>query len=370
MSRLFFFPIETCPRELNYKRFVSKSIFKDGDIHIFARPWVLQMLSRIFKNINWFGQNCFERSRFFKTTTVEELRKKNGKLFYFDEEGGVYPINDAENIFNKRYKNKNLTAEDIVFSWGAKQEELLNNLKIKNFMAGHPKFIRSSLENIKSKTSNSEKATLILTNFTIIFSKNNFEKWFEKDVYSNFISTNLKNASKLMSLVNKLEGKIHIRIHPSEDMKLYQKIFKNINNVEILPREDLIQSLQRANNVYHFNCTTAVDAFFHNITVKNMADGSYTIVNDIPENTDHDLDSLWLNDPFDLELFTTTLNDNAKDYVMHKFFLRNMVYFYAIIFETIYKTLSLFGLRHYQDAKFGEFNKNSNVSFFDVEIVS
>ena len=50
MGRVFFMPVETSSRDLEYKSFIARKIFK-GDIFVFARPWVLQTLTNIFANI-------------------------------------------------------------------------------------------------------------------------------------------------------------------------------------------------------------------------------------------------------------------------------------------------------------------------------
>ena len=76
MGRVFFMPIETSSRDLEYKSFIARKILKNGDVSVFARPWVLQTLTNFFSNINWLGQNCFEENICRQVCKAERVRKK------------------------------------------------------------------------------------------------------------------------------------------------------------------------------------------------------------------------------------------------------------------------------------------------------
>lgn len=327
-------PIETASRELNYKVRLAESIKKEGDIIIIGKIWLVQRLARIFRFMNWIGQNCFEKSRIDGKTTAESLRKNSGKLFYIDEEGGVYPDDMAESILKSRYLRKRFTGDDIIFSWGQRQKEILNDMGIKNYAVGHPRFFIEKTERLIDSNTN----ILIMTNFSLVFSERSFrENYFDKSVFENRLSETTLNISKLFKFVaeQSSQTKIYIRVHPSEDDQVYRLMFRHFKNVHILRREDLELSLLRSGRVYHFNCTTALDSYARGISTTNLADGNVSIIKDIPSSS-NSMQSQWLIFPCDYHNIKRLINNNAKIYE------KNILNIYLI-----YVALFLFSILHH-----------------------
>jgi surface carbohydrate biosynthesis protein len=348
--RIFLMPIEIASRELKYKVRLAESIKKEGDIIIIGKIWLVQRLARIFRFMNWIGQNCFEKSRIDGKTTAESLRQNGGKLFYIDEEGGVYPDDMAESIFKSRYSRKCFTDDDIILSWGQKQKEILNDMGITNYAVGHPRFVIENTEHPIESNAN----ILIMTNFSLVFSERSFrENYFDKSVFESRLSEATLNISKLFKFVAEQDGKtvINIRVHPSEDDQVYRLMFRHFKNVHILRREDLDVSLLRSGRVYHFNCTTALDSFARGISTTNLADGNVSIIKDIPSSS-HSIQSQWLIFPCDYHNIERLINNNARPYEKN---VLNICFIYAalFLFSILHHLRSLLIFSKYEKGKLG-----------------
>ncbi len=366
MGRLFFMPVETVPRDLEYKYYLCRNIYEKGDLFVFARPWVLQTLCNLFNSINWVGQNCFEVSKFTKESVKSNLDKKKGMLFYFDEEGGIYPIERDQEIFRKRYSNKSLNQNDRIYVWGLKQFNLLKELGLNSLLVGHPRFRKKKNSNVSLKKS--VKDILVLTNMSLLMSNRNFShQYASKEIYEERLyKDSLKNFEILLNFIGQNKDKILIRIHPSEDRELYIDFFRNFKNVEILPRESLEDSFSRSDNIFHFNCTTALDAYCHDIEITNLGDGSFTILSDI---NDKEFSSEWLHFPCDIEKISQDIKKFAKqksNISSIKYFIK----FLCLLLEVIYKIRELLMSDKYQNEKFGKFFGFSNSrKFFPIELI-
>ena len=128
-NRIFFFPLETSSRDYPYKKRLSDAIYKNGDIHIFARPWVLSYLCLFVRDVNWIGQNVNHKFRFSGKKLSQYIKSKNGKIFYFDEEGGFYyPSELAHEVIRHRYESLSIEDIDYVFSWGICQNTIVSEM--------------------------------------------------------------------------------------------------------------------------------------------------------------------------------------------------------------------------------------------------
>ena len=90
-------------------------------------------------------------------------------------------------------------------------------------------------------------------------------------------------------------------------MKKYLKISqKSYYLTQRIPRKKLI----RSNKIYHFNCTTALDAYCYGLKTNDLSDESFTILNDL-KLTD-DFSSLWLTYPPKIDILEEDLNTYSK----------------------------------------------------------
>tara|TARA_S200000501_G_scaffold376095_1_gene429942 strand:- start:6336 stop:7448 length:1113 start_codon:yes stop_codon:yes gene_type:complete len=360
MARIFFMPLETVSRDLEYKRFLFEKISKEKDLFIFARPWVLAKLSSFFSKINWIGQNCFEISRITKKSAKQNLRNKKGVLFYIDEEGGFYPKNRSVEILEKRYGAKDLDESDLIYCWGDKQKQILKNIKLNASSIGHPRFRPKNL-NLKI---DSKENILIMTNMSLFLSSKNFaHQYASEEIYNERLyEDSLEYFKLLLSFIKNSKNKktIFIRTHPSEDRELYNNIFKNLKNVSILPRESLEKSLSRCEEVFHFNCTTALDAYCFGIKNKNLAEGSFTILEDLTHG--ENLLSDWLIFPPKIDKLVDDIEKFSAEEQL-SLFKKNMIFVFALCFEILFRIKSFFMSDNYQKEKFGLF-KSSKKGFF------
>ena len=360
MGRVFFMPVETSSRDLEYKSFIARKIFKKGDIFVFARPWVLQTLTNIFANINWLGQNCFEVSKLFKKSVKDNLKFKNGQLFYIDEEGGIFPNERAEEILTKRYAKKDFSKDDMVYCWGSRQQSIIKKLGIEAQIIGHPRFRPKEFPKPSKK-----EEILVMTSMTLMMSERNLAPAYvsEEIFIERLYKDSVNNFEKLISFVRNSKENILIRNHPSESRETYEKIFKNLKKVTILPRESLEKSLSRSNKIYHFNCTTALDAYCYGLKTNDLSDESFTILNDL-KLTD-DFSSLWLTYPPKIDILEEDLNTYSKKTktgIMFKTFLISS----CLLLELIYRLRTIINRDRYQDEKFGKFNFKLSKSILSV----
>ena len=360
MGRVFFMPIETSSRDLEYKSFIARKILKNGDVFVFARPWVLQTLTNFFSNINWLGQNCFEVSKLFRKSAKDNLKLKNGQLFYIDEEGGIFPNERAEEILSKRYAKKDLSKGDKIYCWGSRQQSILKKFDIEAQNIGHPRFRSKEFSKPSKKEEN-----LVMTSMTLMMSERNLapayvsEEIFNERLYKDSV----KNFEKLISFVRHSKENILIRTHPSESRETYEKIFNNLKKVTILPRESLEKSLSRSTKIYHFNCTTSLDAFCYGVKTKDLSDESFTILNDLKSSGD--FSSVWLTYPPKIDLLEKDLNTYSKK-TKTSITFKTFLIFSCLLLELIYRFRTLINRDKYQDEKFGKFNFKLSRSFLSL----
>ena len=210
---IFFYPIEIVNRELFYKKKLSNIDLNEDSIHFFGHPWILSLMSRFVRNVNWIGQNIFETNRLDKKSTAEIIRKNQGMIFFIDEEGGVYPKDKASQYFNQRLSMQKFYDQDIVFAWGHIQKELYKEHGIKAFNYGHPRF-EPLIPEINSK--NHENDILIISSCSILTSSKNYSKELGNERFLSEIENHAEKFTKILNLVKKNHSKkIKIRPHPS-----------------------------------------------------------------------------------------------------------------------------------------------------------
>jgi surface carbohydrate biosynthesis protein len=294
--KLFFWPIETSSREFQYKVDLAKKLECTNSLHIFARPWTLSYLALFCSKVNWIGQNVNHKFRINKKKLSSIIVKKGGRVFYFDEEGGFYyPEELAEKVLKHRYSNINPTELHHVFSWGSTQNKILSKMGFNCSDVGHPRFDKVPKETDRD---DNFKNILIMTNFSLILSEKNFLNEFDDEYFPRRKAESIKDLAKLIMFISQQsKKKLLIRPHPSEDLMLYKKLFQHFDNVQVLEREPLKNALKRASKVYHFNCSTALDALTSGIETYNLSSGNSTIIKDLPTSLRQEINSEWLSFP-------------------------------------------------------------------------
>lgn len=359
--KIFVIPVEICSRELDYKFNLANNLAVSGDNRVvLCRPWVAQKLGIFFKKLNWVGQNLFENGRFFKKQVIDYLHENRSQVFYLDEEGGVYPETICDEVFEKRYAQKHLSPQDCIFSWGSAQFERLKRQGLNSYAFGHPRFMQRSMPLITNRNS-----VLIMTNFSLAFASMSFsDRYFDKQVYQSRQQAMLKDISNFFGLLHSLDSTIdiHIRPHPSEDRQLYRDLFRHYDHVFIRDNEDLFESFGFAGALYHFDCTTALDALCYGVPSVNLGNNPVTVISDIRDNG---LSSKWLNFPCELAAIENTINQKSISSNMGRVYFRLFVAS-VYVFECAYLVKELFSPSSYSKDKFGVFYLSKNIFKFKI----
>ena len=305
---IFFYPIEIVNRELYYKKRLSTINFNKDSIHFFGHPWILSVLSRFVKNVNWIGQNLFEINKVDKKSTAEIIRKNQGMIFFIDEEGGVYPKDKAYNYFNQRLSTQKFCAQDIVFAWGHNQKELYKEKGISAFNYGHPRF-QPLIPEINSKKH--ENDLLIVSSCSILTSSKNYSKELGNERFLAEIQNHLEKFTAILNLVKINHNKrIKIRPHPSEDIHLLRKFFRHFKNVFVSNENSILDDIRDSDQVFHFNCTTSIDASTIGTSLINLSKKKYTIIEDLDKGELHN--SKWITYPPKMKAIVDVIKKNAK----------------------------------------------------------
>ena len=305
---IFFYPIEIVNRELFYKKKLSNIDLNEDSIHFFGHPWILSLMSRFVRNVNWIGQNIFETNRLDKKSTAEIIRKNQGMIFFIDEEGGVYPKDKAYQYFNQRLSMQKFYDQDIVFAWGHIQKELYKEHGIKAFNYGHPRF-EPLIPEINS--ANHENDILIISSCSILTSSKNYSKELGNERFLSEIENHAGKFTKILNLVKKNHSKkIKIRPHPSEDIYLLRKFFRHFDNVFVSNEENILNDIRNSAKVFHFNCTTSVDASTIGSRLINLSEKKYTIIEDLDKGELHN--SKWITYPPKMEAILDVIKKNSK----------------------------------------------------------
>ena len=361
--KLYFWPIETVARDLGYKLELADQINDENSLHVFARPWTLSYAALFLQGVNWVGQNLFHKYCFSNHDTADLVRKRGGQIFYFDEEGGFYfPKKLAEDVFRHRYLKKKFGEKDCIFVWGKAQMKILDSMGLNSILVGHPRF----QQRVRKSKAN-KNAILILTNFSLIFSQKSFLNEFDKEYFPTRRTESITDAGRLFDFVSNIESgkQIFIRPHPSEDLNLYDQMFRHIPNVTILPRQSLAESFAISNKVYHFNCTSALDAYCLGLETQNLGNSSSTIIDEIPKNQQSEFFSKWLVFPSKSKTITKIIKERS---VYSKANRKWFVYFLIALFETIYLLRTTF-IGNYEKNKFGNMPASSKNRAFNKQFI-
>ena len=283
---MIYIPVEVPNREIYGKSLLAYYMaLNNRPVYLFEHTF--------FDRYGWpskgifIGKNCFrtEVTKNLNTSFYKKMKKKNIKIFFLDEEGGVYPQTrkDFLKILLNRTHINFLQKSDKVLCWGNFQKNLLkkNKKKISIEVCGHPLFesLKPKYNNIFKKidtriTGNRKNYILINTKFASIMPKRGYEglmgvasgnavnneNSFSELEESFFIIPNfLKLILKIVKLNKK--DKFVIRPHPEEKKDIYEFLFKNFKNVEIINDGPVESWIRQSKLVLTWGCTTALQAY-------------------------------------------------------------------------------------------------------------
>ena len=213
---------------------------------------------------------------------LEYYKSKNFIITSLDEEVGL--LNRNINQYLKlRYSHKTVQLVDKIFTWGKFDYDNLckkfKNLKKKFVFFGPSKknFWKKKFKNFfKKKKSRKKKYILFSLNFSYLFSEKEFDKHLillKKNDYPNRGYTikkikklrkdsykMLKEFSKLIiALSKKINLKIVVRPHPTNDLKIYS-FLKKFKNIEVNNKGNISEWIYNSRLVIHSGCTGGLES--------------------------------------------------------------------------------------------------------------
>lgn len=267
---------------------------------------------------------------------ISEARKYGHKICLMDEEGLLFWT--PEIYCRKRIDEKVINLIEYIFTWGKNDfnaiVEVFPKHKNKLIITGNPRidllkkkynnFYFAEAQKIKEKQ---KKFILINTNFgyanhithpgqTIIegIKRSGVENSDEISFHINKLETQIIRFEKLKKFIKKFavenkEYKIIIRPHQSEDDQIWQQIFKNCENVEIIRDGKASISWMLASElIISCNCTTGVESKILGLNSLNFIPGDNAF-------SDYDLPNKVNQNIFNLEELITRVKDilNKKE---------------------------------------------------------
>ena len=301
-------PIEGLVRELDYKLLMAaKCLSKNTRIFIGQHDYLYEVSKNLRGGV-YIGKNLMSRKSdgVFTTYKHQELKQRGFKIIHLDEEGGVHP-GDTDNLkrilLEERLDLKAFDSDDVLCTWGMLQKTIYsefakdNNLKVneKNIIVtGSPRFDILNLENryfynkeVKEINSSHGEFILINTNFSLFNNSNGNADSFSlrwnydtsdhkkrKDMVDwwSYQGHTFVDFIKLITAISSEypDKKIILRPQPSEDIDIYNLIFKDIKNISVIRSGSVIPWILASKMMIHDGCTTGVEAFFSDTKVLNF----------------------------------------------------------------------------------------------------
>ncbi len=267
-----YFAIKSCIK--NYSVVLSKkdSFYKNRKL--FKKGFVF------FKSL---GKNYFNE--------IKKTKALGYKICAQDEEG--LQIFDKEDYLDRRLHYDNLYFLDYIFTWGARDHDMLNdlpeNIKNKIYITGSPRIdiLKKPVNSIYSQKANEIKkkhGSFFLLNTYFTFSNHFFDKDESKRsltleaegssnkslIYKRGLqmselqrNTMKKTLEFIESFSNKFpKEKLIIRPHPSENHKIWFETAKKFKNIECIYDDQSTCSWMIASKFsISSNCTTSIESF-------------------------------------------------------------------------------------------------------------
>lgn len=288
----YFMPVETTARELDYKLVLAALLQAPHRQFLFFRPDLAEALLRLTRGGVWVGQNIRTRTpRGDDYTRYHRLKKAGFAVVYIDEEGGVYPGDEARwtELIRGRLDPTVLSSEDVLVAWGGFQADVWRagpaRLRAQVTEQGHPRFDLyrapyASLYGARAEALQRAMGEFVLINTN--FASANFVTGLgglfnRRDGYVpedtalrlEFVAgwqRALTSLGEFVAMTHRLAAQhphttFVVRPHPVEDHGVYRAVLSNVPNVRVEHDGSVVPWLMAATAVIHNGCTTALEAF-------------------------------------------------------------------------------------------------------------
>lgn len=281
----YLLPIEVTKRELDSRIILTVRLLKkkDNKVYIFYYKNLNKFKKKIIKQKNILVENS---PSFLSAYKFFLLKKNNIDLVMLDEEGGIATRHSA-NYSRKGFNNKKLSFYRYIFTWGEEEKKNIvnnnKNLTLNNIIvSGNPR-----MELSKNKYSEYFKGIkkyygkkVILINFAfgtsnsyvpysdlVLYWRHNYSSYsdFSKrndPVFKYQNETFLPFLNGIEEIVKYFNNEIFLlRIHPSEQISTYKKIFLKYKNIIFDTKSCVQEWLPYAKLVIHNGCTTGIESY-------------------------------------------------------------------------------------------------------------
>lgn len=288
----YLMPIETTARELDYKLAIAARLKAPHRQFLLFRPDLAGVVTQLTTGGTWVGQNIRTRTpQGDDYSRYRALKKRGCRVAYIDEEGGVYPGDEASwaRIVRQRLDPSVLSADDLLVAWGPFQKEVwqrsLSPVTAKIIDTGHPRFdlYGRPLSNIYDSATESLRRehgrfVLINTNFASANFVTGLGGLFNRrDGYIadnpserlSFVETwrrALLSLGEFVAMAHQLahrfpETRFIVRPHPVEDHDVYRRVLAGVPNLRVRHEGSVVPWIRAADAVVHNGCTTAIESF-------------------------------------------------------------------------------------------------------------
>lgn len=293
-KKILLFPIETSVRELDSRLALAMLCARPDWQIILGEHEELFKLSLRLRNAVGLLKNVTGGKRPWKYKRYKEL---NMRVIFLDEEGGIYESGPDHwrGVLDTRIDVNELVADDRVCNWGSFQA---GHYRSKNpacaehiVVTGHPRFDLCSpkFKKVYQEEADAlrrEHGKFILLNTNIIANDSSGPDAFlraynvspedveQRTFYIGQVCHELKRLGNFIELVNHLSNefpghRVILRPHPSEDMRIYQTMFRHIPRVLVAREGSLNAWIQACQVLIHDGCTTALEGHLSGTPVIN-----------------------------------------------------------------------------------------------------
>lgn len=287
MRKIIYIPIEVAKREVLPKSFLAAFLANKGCTVYLFEDYIFDRFGYPGPGI-YLGKNVFKTEAPYSLKYYESLKQAGIRLFYLDEEGGVYPGTFEDNwqqIIVARTDPNSFSADDQYLSWGSWQASLYKELSKANVhVTGSPNYeickqtYKKCLETVDNDIRNGcNNYILINTRFNLAnpmkglgsflgknspSSKNMSDDWYISLVAADFQYLGLFIELILVLAMRFDNTPIVIRPHPTENPDFYRGIFYGVKNVVVNGDGHISSWVRAASVIIHNGCSTALQAVF------------------------------------------------------------------------------------------------------------
>ena len=291
-----FAPIETTSRDFQWKlnAYLDSNSSK---VLVVGQADIINRLLFFVSNITYLGKNIIQHgnqaSSLLTSKLLRILSKKESKLIFIDEEGGLFNLNAdfAESVSIARHPIDLLPPNSVVCLWGNKQEKIIKSYYFSNssipsslklLTSGHPR-LRPLTPYTKNKifsqmNNRFGKYILFNTNFSLLTS-NDLGKLFSSSIgwrkevssLNHYLSIYNYESHALSLFLSCLEYacdnvdndvSIYLKVHPGENPNVYKFIASHFPSVKLIQQTFIPIQYWILGSLYSVSsrCTTALEA--------------------------------------------------------------------------------------------------------------